>query len=1015
MKLPEICIKRPVFTIVLSLIIVALGAIFFTRLDIRGTPNIDYPMVTVSASYNGADAYYMEQQITTRIEKALKTVKNLDFITSTSSVGDSMIMLFFKLDTDIEVALNDVRSKISDLSNIFPDDMKAPSISKANSDGWPSLWLSITSDRHDELELTRITTEQIKAALDRLPTVGNSMLYGASYYSMRIKPDVKKMYQHKVSPMEIEQAIRAQNKNYPAGKIKTEVKEFTLKLNATLKDPKEFEQIIIKKYDNGSLLRLGDVADVVLEPKDEEVILRYNGKRSMCIGLIKQSGANVIKLSDSVSAEIERIKKIIPAGIKIEVAYDGATAVKASIQSVFFTIFEAIILVGVVTYLFLGSFRITLIPLVTIPISLIGTYSLMYFMNFSINTFTLLAMILAIGLVVDDAIVMLENIFRHVHELGKKPMQAAVDASSEISFAVVAMTVTLASVFLPVGFIEGFLGKLFVEFAWTLAFCVLISGVIALTLTPMMSSRMIGAINEENKSPFLEKFEELLFKTQESYLKTLHLAIENKKKFSLICLGSVVIMVISFMGVDKTFIPQEDDGFLQISYTGPEGASAKRSEETVIQAEEILSHHKDVLGNLQIVGWGGGDNAFAFVPLKDWSKRDKSAKDIQNELNVKFSQLPGMTIFAFAPPSLGGGRGGSDKAIDFTLQTSLEYQEFDKLSQEFVSKMQENPIFVNVERNFKSSTPTLDVIVNRAKAYQYNVDVETIARTIQYLIAGRQVGDFMMGNEIYDVNVIFDQNDRNSISSLKKIMVKTKEEQVLPLEVVTDIIEKISVKEYTHFNNAKSIGINADLAEGRTLAEADEVLEQMATKVLDANTTKLEYNGQLKDMKESNKGSLYTFLFALLFIFLVLSAQFESFGDPLLILLAVPFSITGGVVALLLLNNSINMYSNIGLITLIGLVTKNSIMLVEFSNQLRESGMKVKDAIFESAKLRLRPILMTSIATIVGAVPLVLATGAGAEARNSIGIVIVGGMLLGTIFTIFVIPVLYHTFKKDKV
>ena len=1009
MQLPEICIRRPVFTTVLSLIILSLGAIFFTKLQVRGTPNINLPLITVQSEYPGADALYMERQITQRIEKTLKTVKNLESISSTSAVGESNIMLAFSLEADIEIALNDVRSMISDLTQIFPDDMKMPSVAKMDSDAWPSLWISINSSRHDELELTRISDNEIKSVLEKLPTVGNSRIFGAKYYSMRIEPLNTKMFQHKLSPLDLEIAIREQNKDYPAGSIKNDARNFSLKLNATLNSTEEFKNIIVKKYPDGTIIKLKDIANVSLEPLENDVILRYNGKQSLAVGLIKQSTANIIELSDSVRAELPKIRKNLPAGIKIEVAYDAAIPVKASISSVYHTIFEAIALVAAVIYLFLGSLRITLIPLVTIPISLIGTFSAMYMLGFTINTFTLLAMILAIGLVVDDAIVMLENIFRHNHELGKKPIQAAFDASKEIGFAVVAMTITLASVFLPIGFIDGFLGKLFIEFAWTLAFCVLFSGFVALTLTPMMSSRMIKT--NSNKPQFLQKFDYYLSKVQLNYLHYLELALNNKKKFYSICIASVGLLVFSFINVNKTFEPDEDQGFLQVFFTGPEGSSVSSSLKTVLAAEEVLGSTPEILGYFDVIGWGGGDSAMAFVPLKDWKKRSKSQGQVQQELNQKFSKIPGMSIFAVSPPSMGGGSG--DKVIEFTIQSPLEYSDLDIISQLFLDRMNKNPIFVGSERDFKASTPTLDIIVNREKAYRYGVNIETIGKTIQYLIAGRQVGDFRMGSDIYDVLISYDIKDKSDPTDIKKIFVKNNENNILPLESIADVKETISVKEYSHYNNSRSIKISADLAPGQNLNDAVKVIEEIAKDVIDTNKSKLEYLGQIKQMAESSGDTIITFLFALLFIFLVLSAQFESFGDSLLILMAVPFSITGGVLALLIFNDSINMYSNIGLVTLIGLVTKNSIMLVEFTNQLRHEGRTIAQAVIESAKLRLRPILMTSIATICGAIPLVLASGAGAASRNSIGLVIIGGMLLGTLFTIFVIPVLYQTFKKD--
>lgn len=1009
MSLSEICIKRPVFATVLSLVIVTLGAIFFTKLQIRGIPDIDPPIITVNASYRGADALYMEKEITTRIEKVLKNVKNLDFMSSESSVGTSNITLSFKLSADIEVALNDVRSKISEISHIFPDDMQPPSVSKLDSDNFPTMWLAITSDSYDDMSLTRIAENEIKLVLEKLSTVGKANLYGDKVYTMRIEPNPIRMQQYKVSPVEIEAAIRAQNQDYPAGTIKTAFRNFTLRLKGKLSTPEEFENIIISNID-GNIVKLRDIADVALAPGENDTILRYNGTKAMAIGVVKQSKSNLLELSTEVRAEIENIRKILPSGIKISIAYDGATSVNASIKAVFTTIVEALMLVVLVTYLFLGSIRITIIPFVTIPVSLIGTFSVMYFMGFSINTFTLLAMILAIGLVVDDAIVMLENVFRH-NELGEPPMEAAKLAVREISFAIVAMTITLASVFLPIGFIEGFLGKLFIEFAWTLAFCVLFSGFVALTLTPMMASRMVQT-SHEPLPKFLMKFNEYLKIIQDKYLHYLHIAFDNKKKFLIFASSSVVLLIISFIFVNKTFVPAEDEGFLQVAFIGPEGSTAKESEKTVIEAEAVLAGYPEILGYFDIIGWGGaGESAFAFVPLKDWSLRKKSQDQIRDELNGKFFAIPGMSIFAMSPRSLESG--GANKAIEFNLQTSLEYDQLDKISQKFVDELKNNPIFLNVERNLKSSTPTLDIIVDRDKAYTYGVSLDNIGSTVEYLVSGKQAGDFRIGTDIYDVILRYSIDNRNQVSSVKNILVKANDNIMLPLEVVAKVNEKITVKSYSHYNTSKSVTISSDLAPKGKITDAVEIINNTASKLTDPSTTKLEYIGEIKRMNESNSSIGITFLFALVFIYLVLSAQFESFTDPLLILIAVPFSITGGVLALLVTGNSINMYSNIGLVTLIGLVTKNSIMIVEFANQLREQGMRVKEAITNSASLRLRPILMTTLATIFGAVPLVLAHAAGAASRNSIGWVIVGGMAVGTLFTLFVIPVLYEHFKKD--
>ncbi|WP_341763838.1 efflux RND transporter permease subunit [Candidatus Tisiphia endosymbiont of Beris chalybata] len=1013
MLLSEICITRPVFATVLSLIIMILGAISFTKLDIRGTPDISFPVITINAEYPGADARYMEQEVTTRLEKVLKTVKNIDYITSESTTGSSVINLTFLLSTDIELALNDVRSKISNINYLLPQDMKLPNVTKMNSDNFPALFLSINSDIYDDLTLTKIVEDIVKTPLEKLETIGQVNVYGGKYYSMRIEPDPVKLYEYKMSVLEIENALKKQNKYYPAGFIQTNTHDFIVRLDASLSKPEEFAKIILKKQ-GSTIIKLQDIAKIYLAPPDPQIIFRYNGKSAIALGLIKQSKANILKLSKEVKEALGTIKGNLPAGTVIDIAYDGSVPVDASIKSVFHTILEALILVILVIYLFLGSVPITIIPLVTVPVSLIGTFSAMYYLGFSINIFTLLAMILAIGLVVDDAIVMLENIFRY-NKMGYHARESALLASKEIGFAIIAMTITLASVFLPIAFIDGFIGKLFIEFAWTLAFCVLLSGFVALTLTPMMASKMCNEQNTKTTLNFLIKFEQIIKLTQEKYLYYLDLTFKNKKYFIFIIVLSLVILCFSLMFIPKIFVPQEDDGFLQLSFTGPEGSSLNKTDKTVIETATILNSYPDILGYLTISGGGGNDRAFGFILLQDWGKRTMSQNAIKEELNKQFAHITGMTIFAMNPRSLVSGNAKSP--IEFTLQTSLEYEELGALTQQFVNSMKKNPVFMNINSDLKSFSPTIEIIVDRDKAYLYGASLENIGSTLQYLIAGKQIGDFRMGNNLYDVTLQYSLKHRSSKNDFNKILIPTNEpnNSLLPLNAVARLRETVSIKSYNHYNNSRSVTITADLAQGQKIKDAVTEINKIADKLLDKSTTILQYIGEIKQMKESNSNIISTFLFALLFIYLVLSAQFESFTDPILILVAVPFSITGGVVTLFLSGNSLNMYSNIGLITLIGLVTKNSIMLVEFANQLRKKGMNIMDAIMQAASLRLRPILMTSLATIFGAISLVISSGAGAAAQHSIGLVIIGGMSIGTIFTLFVIPVLYQTFKKESI
>lgn len=1008
MLLSEICVKRPVFATVLSLILLAVGAIFFTKLQVRDLPDIDFPIINVNCNYYGADAQYMERNITTRLEKELRTIKNVDSITSQSSAGSSNITINFKLAANIETALNDVRSKISDISYIFPEGMRMPSISKINMDQHPSLWITLNSDKFTNSELTKLVTSFVKTPLEKLESVANVRMHGGYDYVMRIEPIPLKMFQYKISPLDIETAIKEQNKNYPAGTIKTINKDFILSLNTYLTKPKDFGNIILKN-ENSHILKLKDVANVYLGTGEENVIFRYNGNRTIALGLVKQSKSNIIEMSKDVRKEVEKIRKMLPPNVVLEIPFDKAVSVNASINGVFKTIIESLILVVLITYIFLGSVRVTIIPAVTIPLSLISTFSVMYWFGFSINTFTLLAIVLAIGLVVDDAIVMLENIFRHC-EHGETAMQATIKAIKEISFAIIAMTLTLAAVFLPVGFVEGFVGKLFIEFAWTLAFCVLFSGFIALTLTPMMASRML-TVNTKPSFVFLIKIESWLKLIQLKYSEYLSYTLDNKKKFLLLSSISILILILSFIFVNKTFMPNEDNGYIQVMYNGPIGSNVEHSEQTVIATEQIMNNYKDILGSFSIIGWPNSNGAFAYITLKDWSNRTKSSTEIVTDLNKKFYSFPEMSIFAINPNFFGGKEGS---AVEFNLQSFLEYSDLDKLSETFVNELNKNQIFTNVKRDYDSTTPSLNILVNKDKAYFYGVDVKSIGYTMQYLLAGKQVGDFQLGNEIYDVILRYNKNERSNIYDVRNIFIKNNKNILLPLEVVAKINETNTVNSYKHYNNSKAITISADLNNSYKITDAIKAINKLAENLIDKSTTKLEYLGQIKDMQESSGKIFITFLFALVFIYLVLSAQFESFLDSILILISVPFSITGGVLALLLFGNTLNVYSNIGLVTLIGLITKNAIMVVEFANQLLNQGVNAREAISKASSLRLRPILMTTMSTICGSLPLIFTVGPGSAARSSIGLVIVGGMLVGSAFTLFVIPVLYQILKDRR-
>lgn len=1010
MNIIDTCIKRPVFATVISLMLIIIGLISFKKIDIRGIPDIDFPIVSISANYLGADAKYMEKNITEIIEKSINNIKDIDFVTSSSSTGNSNITVTMKMNSDIDQAVNDIRSRIADISDKFPNDMAIPTVSKQDMDAWPTLWLAVSSDYYSQQELTEIVNVKLKTEFEKLATIGNVMVVGDRKYTILIKPDPLKLLKYKINASDIEQLVKVQNQDYPIGKLDGKNKSYLLSMNSSLNKLEEFRNIIIKS-NNNSLLRLKDIASIELTSPDLSSIIRFNSNNALGIGLIRQASTNILELSAEVQQELPNILKNLPDNIQVITAYDAAIPINATIKSVYLTFFEAIFLVTLVVYLFLKNFRTALIILTTIPISLIATFSVMYLFGFSINKFTLLAMILAIGLVVDDAIVMIENIIRYI-EKGMSKLEASFKAANEIGFAIIAMTLTLAAVYLPIGFIEGFIGKLFVEFAWTLAFCVIFSGIVALTLTPMLCSKFLNDTKKIKNFKFLENFQNLLNRIEKLYVTSLKIILNNKIKFAVLNLCFIILTFVLLNSTAKEFSPKEDDAFMQIVFSGPEFSSVEYNNYYIREAEKYLSNNPYLRGYFTISGFRGGENnGFAFVPLKFWQDRDKSQFDIINDLNQDLVKLTGVSAFAIPPRSLESG--GAQKDIEFNIQTTKDFKNLKNFTDQFITAMQQSNLFYNIETDLKANIPTYYLDIDRNKLAFYNLDLKIVGANLNYAINGKTISDFRLNNQIYDVFLRFSQSERNNIKDLNKVFLRNNIGDMVAIRNLVKTNLDASYKNYNHYNNNNSSTITAMLNKNSSIEQAIAKIEQFKDEILDKSTSKIEFLGEIKRMNESNANMLLTFFFAIIFIYLVLAAQFESFKDPLLILFAVPFSITGGVAALWLFNNSINLYSNIGLVTLIGLVTKNSIMIIEFANQLKEQGEKYKKAILEASKLRLRPILMTSIATSLGALPLTLATGAGAGARNSIGLVIVGGVFIGTLFSLYVTPVLFHSFKKD--
>ena len=1000
MILSDISIKRPVFATVINLMVVLVGVIAYDRLSVREYPNIDLPVVTVETRYPGANASIIETQITDILEESLSGIEGVDFMTSSSRSELSQITITFKLDRDADAAASDVRDRVGRVRGGLPDATDEPVVAKVEADAQPIIWLAFSSDRHDALEVTDFADRRVKDPLQVVPGVANVRIFGERRYSMRIWLDRLRMAAHDVTVQEVEAALRAQNLEVPAGRIESVEREFSILSESDLRTPQQFADVILRNR-NGYSVRLGDVARVEIGPEDERRITRFKGRNAVALGVVKQSTANPLDVSAGIRAELPKFRALLPEGMDVAVAYDSSVFIEESINKVLKTLLEATALVVLVIFLFLRNLRATLIPLVTIPVSLIGAFALMDLFGFSINTLTLLALVLAIGLVVDDAIVMLENIFRHV-ENGVTPMQAALTGSKEIAFAVIATTLTLVAVFAPVAFTPGRTGKLFTEFALTLAAAVVVSGFIALSLSPMMCSRMLR--HEKRHSYVYNLFENALHGLTRGYHAALKLALRWRWLVLLLAATTFYGCWFIYQSLPKELAPVEDRGTIIAFSMAPDGASVGYLDRYAHQVEKVLAGVDEGDRYFMIVGFPSSTQSIAFLGLKPWEQRQRKQQEITAGLMPQlFGGIIGTLSFPLNPPSL--GQSIASRQVQFVIQTSGTYQDLEAVTDQVMGKLYSNKGFVQPDSDLKLNKPELRVQMNRDKIADVGTSVGVIGDTLETLMAGRSVTRFKREGEQYDVVLQVSDEDRRTPNDLSNLYVRGGDGSAIQLANLLSIEERVAPRELNHFNKLKSVTIQASLAPGYSLDQALSFLEQ-AVREADAGL-QIDYGGESREFKASSSSLETTFLMALAFIYLVLAAQFESFRAPLIILVSVPPALFGALLALKLTGASISVYSQIGLITLMGLISKHGILIVEFANQLQERGMERIEALVESATLRLRPILMTTGATALGVVPLAIAVGAGAESRQQIGWVILGGMLFGTLLTLFVVPAVY--------
>ncbi len=1010
MVLSEISIKRPVLATVMSLLVLLVGLVTYDRLTVREYPKIDLPVVTVETTYPGASASIIETQITQIIEDSLSGIEGIDFMSSISRTESSQISVTFKIDRDPDNAAADVRDRVSRVTGQLPDDIDPPVVTKTEADAQPIIWLAFSSDRHGAMEMTEVADQRVRDQLQTVSGVANVMIFGERKYSMRIWLDPSRMAAYGVMPQDVEAALSAQNIEVPAGRIESRAREFTLLTKTDLNDVSEFENIIIRN-DDGYPLRIKDVARVEIAPESDRAISRYKGESAVALGVVKQSTANPLDVSNGIREKIEKIRPTLPEGMVVEVAYDSSIFIDESIKSVYQTLAQAGVLVVLVLFFFLRNLRATLIPVVTIPLSLIGAFAMMYLMDFSINTLTLLALVLAIGLVVDDAIVMLENIYRHV-ENGLDPIQAAFKGAKEIGFAVLATTAVLVAVFVPVVFSEGRTGKLFTEFALTLAGAVVVSTFIALSLSPMMSSRLLK--HEKRHGAAFNLIEGMLNGLTKGYRALLNKILRSR-------LLAVVIMLASFGGagyyytqLPQELAPYEDRGDILVFAMAPDGSSVNFIDGYSRQIEGIVSQVPEADRFFSIVGFPAETNAMTFVGLDRWEDRDRKQQDIAQELTPQlYGGITGLMSFAMNLPSL--GQSFISRPIEFVVKYNGSYDDLKGIADQMMGKIMANKGFMQPDSDLKLNKPELQLDVKRDKLSEIGVDVATVGRTLESYMAGREVTRFKRNGEQYEVIVKVDNSERRDPSDLTDLYVRTPQGEMVQLSNLVSVTETVAPRELNHFDKVKAVKFQTQLAPGYSQGEALTYLENSLKEI--APDASFDFTGPSREFKNSSSTLMVTFVLAIIFVFLVLAAQFESFKNPLIIMLSVPPAIFGALFALKYSGGSFSVYSQIGLITLVGLVTKHGILIVEFANQLQDQGRELREAIIEAATLRLRPILMTTGATVLGAVPLAMALGAGAESRQQIGWVIVGGMTFGTLLTLFVIPTVYsylgkRTFKE---
>ncbi|HEV8503193.1 MAG TPA: efflux RND transporter permease subunit [Casimicrobiaceae bacterium] len=1008
MQLPEICIKRPVFATVLSLVIVLIGLISYQRLPVREYPRIDEPVVSVSTTYRGASAEVVESQVTKILEDSLAGIEGVEVMTSQSRSETSRINVRFTLKRDPDSAAADVRDKVARVRAKMPDTIDEPVIAKVEADSQPVIYIAVEAGSLSAIEASDYVHRYIQPRLSVLPGASDVRVFGERQVSMRVNIDRTRLAGYRLTAQDVEDAITRQNAEIPAGRVESSTREFTVVAETDLSTPEQFNNIIVANV-GGSPVRIKDIGNAEIGPVDERTVSRFNGKPSLNIGVIKQAVANPLDLSNAVRAEVVKMNQSLPPGMKLVVAYDTSVFIERSIHSVFETIGEAILLVVLVIFFFLRSLRATVIPIVTIPVALVGAFALMYFMGFTINTLTLLAMVLAIGLVVDDAIVMLENIFRHIED-GMPRRQAAITGAREIGFAIVAMTLTLTSVFAPLAFATGRTGRLFIEFALTLAGAVLVSGFVALTLSPMMCSLLLR--HQERHSRIYNIIESWIVGLTNAYRRALTWTLHHRAVVVVAWVAVFATGGLVFTQLKSELAPTEDRGVIFGTITAPQGSTPQYTADLIQPIERMYGAVPEAVAYTAISGYPTVVDGTAVLRLKPWEQRERKQQQLVEELRPKMAQTPGAIVFAINPPSL--GQSFRSTPIEYIVMSQVAYPELSRIVDRMLDEVRaKSPFILNLQTDLRLNTPEVRVNIKRDKLSDIGVPVDTLGRTLETYLGGRQVTRFKQEGEQYDVIVQAAAPDRVVPADISDAYVRARDGNMVQLSNLVDVHEGVAPQSLNHFNRLRAVKITATLAPGYSIDDGLKAMDAAAAATLPA-TAQTDLDNQSREFRKSGSEIYFTFVLALAFIYLVLAAQFESFVHPFVIMLSVPLSMTGALLALYLGGQTLNIYSQVGLVTLVGLITKHGILIVEFSNQLRDKGENLMDAVVDAATLRLRPIIMTTGAMVLGAVPLATAFGAGAESRIPIGLVIVGGMLFGTALTLFVVPTAYSLLARRR-